>query len=89
MLASVVFKAMLQRGFQEGEELRANGNVEILSPDDDPKAFTILIDIVHGRSRKVSRTVSFPLLVNLSISTLLGIYHILLSTCGNVRQRRI
>lgn len=39
MLASPVFNAMLKRGFKEGEELRADGKVEIPLPDDDEFAF--------------------------------------------------
>jgi hypothetical protein len=48
MLASPVFKAMLQHSnFKEGQELHVNGKVEIPLPDDDPEAFKILLDIIQ------------------------------------------
>jgi hypothetical protein len=48
MLASPVFKAMLQySNFKEGEELHANGRAEVPMPDDDPVAFKILLDIIQ------------------------------------------
>jgi hypothetical protein len=48
MLASPVFKAMLQHSnFKEGEELHSTGKVEVPLPDDDPDAFKILLDIIQ------------------------------------------
>lgn len=48
MLASPVFKAMLQHSnFKEGEELHSTGKVSIPLPDDDPDAFKILLDIIQ------------------------------------------
>jgi hypothetical protein len=48
MLASPVFKAMLQHSnFKEGEELQTNGKVSVPLPDDDPDAFKILLDIIQ------------------------------------------
>lgn len=54
-LASKVFAAMLSIHFREGSELQSRGKAEIILPDDDPDAFTILLDIIHGRTRKVPR----------------------------------
>lgn len=54
-LASKVFAAMLSVHFREGLELQSRGKAEITLPDDDPDAFTILLDIIHGRTRKVPR----------------------------------
>lgn len=67
MLASPVFKAMLTHSFQEGDTLRSTGEVEIPLPDDDPAVFTIILDIIHGRGRRVPRVVPLKLLALLSI----------------------
>ncbi|KAL2071693.1 hypothetical protein VTL71DRAFT_12928 [Oculimacula yallundae] len=48
MKASPVFKAMIKNSFMEGNTLRATGKVEVPLPDDDPVAFGLLMDIVHG-----------------------------------------
>jgi hypothetical protein len=48
MLASPVFKAMLQHSnFKEGEELHSTGKVSVPLPDDEPDAFKILLDIIQ------------------------------------------
>ncbi|KAF8865165.1 hypothetical protein BDZ45DRAFT_475371 [Acephala macrosclerotiorum] len=67
MLASRVFNAMLTHSFKEGETLRATGKVEIELPDDDPVAFTMVLDIIHSRSRRVPRIVPLKLLGLLAI----------------------
>jgi hypothetical protein len=67
MLASPVFKAMLQHSrFKEGQELSATGKVEIPLSDDDPDAFTIILDIIHGRNRQVPREIDLELLSPIS-----------------------
>ncbi|PGH07768.1 hypothetical protein AJ79_06156 [Helicocarpus griseus UAMH5409] len=53
ILASSVFRAMLQRKFSESNTLNKTGSVEISLPDDDPDAFLILLNIIHGHIRKV------------------------------------
>ncbi|KAK2805673.1 hypothetical protein FQN51_009176 [Onygenales sp. PD_10] len=53
ILASSVFRAMLQRRFNESNVLQRTGSVEIPLPDDDPDAFLILLNIIHGHMRKV------------------------------------
>ncbi|OAX79630.1 hypothetical protein ACJ72_06047 [Emergomyces africanus] len=53
ILASSVFRAMLQRKFSESDALHKSGSVEIPLPDDDPDAFLILLNIIHARMRKV------------------------------------
>ncbi|KAH7420003.1 hypothetical protein BKA64DRAFT_700006 [Cadophora sp. MPI-SDFR-AT-0126] len=66
MIASSVFKAMLQKGhFKEGSKLES-GKTEI-SLDDDPAAFKILMDILHFNARKVPRTVDLKTLTNLAV----------------------
>ncbi|RFU27529.1 hypothetical protein B7463_g8814, partial [Scytalidium lignicola] len=67
ILASTVFKAMLQDRFKEGRELRSKGFLELPLPDDDPATFSILLDIIHGRTRKVPRKVTFNELTVITI----------------------
>jgi hypothetical protein len=58
---------MLQRKFNESNVLRATGSVEIPLPDDDPDAFLILLNIIHGHIRKVPLRVDLPTLTQLAI----------------------
>jgi BTB/POZ domain len=68
MLASPVFKAMLQHNnFKEGDMLRSSGQVKVPLPDDDPTALKILLDIVHGRVRQVPRQVNLKVMTELSV----------------------
>lgn len=68
MLASPVFKAMLQHNtFKEGRKLRAARKVEVPLPDDDPTPFRIILDIIHGRNRQVPRKVDLETLTSISI----------------------
>jgi hypothetical protein len=67
ILASSVFKAMLQGDFSEGLKLRATGELELPLPDDDPDAFVILLNIIHGHNRKVPRLVDLSLLIRIAI----------------------
>jgi hypothetical protein len=74
-LASAVFKAMLREdNFKEGLELGSTGKAEISLPDDDPDAFAILLNIIHGRTRQVPRDVDLDLLSR--ISTLVDKYQL-------------
>ncbi|TGO20773.1 hypothetical protein BPAE_0267g00130 [Botrytis paeoniae] len=66
-LASPVFKAMLQGGFQEAITLKETGKLEVPLPDDDPAAMKILINIIHGRMK------SIPLKIDLELFTQLAI----------------
>lgn len=68
MLASPVFKAMLQHNnFKEGDTLRSSGQAKVPLPDDDPTALKILLDIVHGRVRAVPRQVTLKVMTELSV----------------------
>ncbi|PQE28305.1 BTB POZ domain-containing protein [Rutstroemia sp. NJR-2017a WRK4] len=74
-LASPVFKAMLREDyFKEGLELGSTGTAEISLPDDDPDAFAILLNTIHGRTRQVPRDVDLDLLSR--ISTLVDKYQL-------------
>jgi hypothetical protein len=65
-LASTVFNAMLKPKFVEGLTLGANSKLEIPLPDDDPVPFEILMNIVHGRSRRVLREVDLTELCSIA-----------------------
>jgi hypothetical protein len=68
MLASPVFKAMLQtRTFEEGRKLSAAGKVEVPLPEDNPTAFEIVLNIIHGRNKHVPRVLSLELLTSVSL----------------------
>ena len=74
ILASRVFKAMLSGGFQEGALLESTGKAEIPLEDTDSVAFEILLDIIHGRHKRVPRNVDFDCLVE--IATLTDMYEL-------------
>ncbi|KAK2736672.1 hypothetical protein FQN57_000609 [Myotisia sp. PD_48] len=67
ILASPVFRAMLQRKFTESNTLLATGQVNVPLPDDDPDAFLILLNIIHGHLRQVPLDVDLAMLTQLAI----------------------
>jgi hypothetical protein len=68
MLASPVFKAMLQHStFKEGRKLGSAGKVEVPLPDDNPDQFQVVLDIIHGRNRRVGREIDLDSLTAISI----------------------
>jgi hypothetical protein len=67
MLASPVFRAMLDGNFKEGCDLTSNGKVQVPLPNDDPTALAIVLDIIHGHNRRVPREVDLELLTEISI----------------------
>ncbi len=67
ILASPVFKRILQPSFKEGQEVSSQGYIELPLPDDDPAPLLILLHLIHGRIRKVPRTVDLGMLTNLAI----------------------
>lgn len=74
-LASPVFRAMLHRKFSESNTLLLTGSVEIPLPEDDPDAFLILLNILHGRIRKVPLVVDLETLTQ--IATLVDKYDLM------------
>jgi len=66
MLVSPVFRAMLQPGFKEGTMLQSEGKVEVSLPD-HAGAFTILIDIIHCRLKRVPLKVDLHMLLEIAI----------------------
>ncbi|KAH9218768.1 hypothetical protein DL95DRAFT_359922 [Leptodontidium sp. 2 PMI_412] len=67
MQASPVFRAMLKHSFMEGMTLRATGKVEVPLPDDDPVAFALLMDIVHGTKGRAAPQMDTLFLTTLAI----------------------
>ena len=75
MHASPVFKAMFSARFQEGEELRTRGIARIELPDDDAEAMSIILSILHNRTRDVAITLDWALLME--VATLVDKYELL------------
>jgi hypothetical protein len=70
MLASPVFKAMLKNGnFKEGQALQSTGRVEIPLPDDDAPTLILLLNIIHGRTRRVPSNVDLSQLAKVAFMT--------------------
>ena len=67
MLASSIFKAMLGNGFREGADLSLSGELKLPLPEDDPIALVILLDVIHGRLKRVPRQLDLGLLTKVSI----------------------
>jgi len=67
MLVSPVFRAMLQHNFKEGATLRSQGKVEIPLPDEEPRAFQILVDIIHCRLGMVPLSIDLDLLTHIAV----------------------
>lgn len=67
-LASPYFATLFGPNFAEGQNLRSEGYVSIsLVDDDDPDAMFILMNIIHGRHRQVSREVPLKTLSELAV----------------------
>jgi len=68
MLASPVFKAMLQPGrFREGIQRNAADQMEVDLPDDDQSIMVIVLNIIHGRNRLVPKQVDLEMMTRLAI----------------------
>ncbi|KAI9048631.1 hypothetical protein LZ554_007463 [Drepanopeziza brunnea f. sp. 'monogermtubi'] len=66
-LASPVFKAMLQGSFRESQILHSTGKVEVPLPEDNPAHFEILLNLIHGRPKRVPTEVDLVTLTGLAI----------------------
>lgn len=74
-LASTIFCGMLDSGCKEASMLQMNGSVVIPLPEDDPDALIILLDIIHGKTRRVPHYLGFGQLIKLA--SLIDYYQIL------------
>ncbi|KUJ15812.1 uncharacterized protein LY89DRAFT_96922 [Mollisia scopiformis] len=84
ILASSVFKAMFRPGFRESLPRVSEGQMELDLPDDDPAAFEILLNIIHGHVRKVPDKITLEMLIKLSV--LVDKYQVLEVTELHVRS---
>ncbi|MCJ1476644.1 hypothetical protein MMC13_005312 [Lambiella insularis] len=66
-LASKVFKLMLKPGYLEGNKLLSQGYVELPLPDDNQAALLILMNLIHGKLKKVPRKITLEMLTELAI----------------------
>jgi hypothetical protein len=66
MLASAYFQKRLSGEYLDAVTLRNTGRATI-SLNDDPDTLTILLNIIHGRTRQVPRQVSLDLLSKLAV----------------------
>ncbi|OXV05291.1 hypothetical protein Egran_06941, partial [Elaphomyces granulatus] len=67
MLASPYFKRMLSGGWQESKTLQLQGCLRIKEKDWDAGALQILMDVIHGRTRKVPKVISLETLARIAI----------------------
>lgn len=67
-LASPYFKKMFQSGWPEGDALRVEGRVEVrLQNDEDPDALLIILNIIHGHTRRVPGVVDLTMLTKITV----------------------
>lgn len=67
-LASPYFKKMFQSGWPEGDALRVEGRVEVrLQNGEDPNALLIILNIIHGHTRRVPRVVDLTMLTKIAV----------------------
>jgi len=67
-LASPYFKRMFQSGWPEGNALRVEGRVEVrLQNGEDPDALLIILNIIHGHTRRVPGVVDLTMLAKIAV----------------------
>ncbi|CVL06758.1 uncharacterized protein FMAN_11859 [Fusarium mangiferae] len=66
MLASPVFKAMIDGPFKESSHNK-DGRFEVKTSECSAEALLILLDIIHGHHRDVPKTMEFSLLTEMAI----------------------
>jgi len=67
VLASQVFRVMLEGSFLEGRKSDAQELKRVPLPDDDADAMLLLLSIVHGLTRRVPRRIKNHLFLNVVI----------------------
>jgi hypothetical protein len=67
ILASSVFQVLLRGSFGESQALRSAGRAEFQLPDDNAHAMEIILNIIHGRFRKVPRDIDSRTLTRISV----------------------
>jgi hypothetical protein len=67
ILASSYFNRMLNGDWKESNTFQSDGYLRIETSDLDIAAFQILMDIIHGRTRKVPRVVDLEMLAKIAV----------------------
>ncbi|KAE8405376.1 hypothetical protein BDV37DRAFT_96435 [Aspergillus pseudonomiae] len=67
ILASPQFRATFRNGFQEGNELRSAGQIEMPICDWEPVPFLLLMAIFHGQTRLVPHSLCFNWLRDMAV----------------------
>ena len=65
--ASRVFTALLQPKFREGSSLRSGNITEVQLSEDHPVPVLILLNIIHGRLKKVPRNIDLYIFTEIAI----------------------
>lgn len=66
-LASPYFNAMFKGNWKEGNALRSDGSVTLFIDNWDPDALSIVMNIIHGRTRQVPREVTIETLGKIAV----------------------
>ncbi|KAF2181502.1 hypothetical protein K469DRAFT_740767 [Zopfia rhizophila CBS 207.26] len=67
MLASSYFKRNLGSGLAESDTLRSHGHLELAMSGQDPEVTLIVMNIIHGRTRKVPPSVDVNMLTKIAV----------------------
>jgi hypothetical protein len=67
ILASAYFKRMLKGAWMESNALQSEGYLRIQETDWDTSALKILMDIIHGRTRRVPKALSLEMLAKIAV----------------------
>jgi hypothetical protein len=67
--ASSVFKVMIEKKMQEASKTSTKAKTELLLPREDPSAFVIIANIIHGRNKTVPEKVDYLSLASLGFIT--------------------
>ena len=66
-LSSSVFKKLFSSKFSEGGNLRTKGSIELPLPGDHSAALLILLNIIHGRIRRVPKVLGLDMLTQVAV----------------------
>lgn len=66
-LASPYFKRVIRGDWKEGHSIRSDGRLHLSLLDWDPDAVLILMNIIHGHTRSVPRSVSLEMLAKIAV----------------------
>jgi len=67
-LASPYYSDMFKGNYKEADTLRTNGSVEVEVEDINADALVVAMNIIHGRTRKVPRTVTLEMLAKIAVT---------------------